>query len=67
MTMSIDTSRLEWQTVATGIWIGRHHGRLAGVIEGRPGTGFVANTPTGERTCPTLAEAKATFDELFGS
>lgn len=63
MTMSLDISRLEWQTVATGIWIGRSDGRLAGVIEGRPGTGFVANTPTGERVCATLDEAKASFEQ----
>lgn len=63
MTLSVETSCLEWQTVATGIWIGRYDGRFVGVIEGRPGTGFVANTPTGEKTCATLAEAKASFEE----
>jgi hypothetical protein len=62
MTMAVDISRLQWETVATGIWIGRQDGRFAGVIEGRPGTGFVANTPTGELTCATLAEAKASFE-----
>jgi len=62
MSMAVDTSRLQWETVATGIWIGRDNGRFCGVIEGRPGTGFVANTPTGERTCATLAEAKASFE-----
>jgi hypothetical protein len=62
MTMAVDIARLQWETVATGIWIGRQDGRFCGVIEGRPGTGFVANTPTGERTCATLAEAKASFE-----
>lgn len=62
MTMAVDTARLQWENVATGIWIGRTDGRFCGVIEGRPGTGFVANTPTGERTCATLAEAKASFE-----
>ena len=62
MSMTVAISRLEWQTVATGIWIGRQDGRFAGVIEGRPGTGFVANTPTGEKTCATLADAKASFE-----
>jgi len=60
--MTVHTAGLEWQNVATGIWIGRSDGRFAGVIEGRPGTGFIANTPTGEKTCATLAEAKASFE-----
>lgn len=62
MSMTVETTRLQWEAVATGIWIGRDDGRFCGVIEGRPGTGFVANTPTGERTCATLAEAKASFE-----
>lgn len=62
MTMAIDTSRLEWEAVATGVWIGRQDGRFCGVIEGRPGVGFVANTPIGERTCQSLDEAKASFE-----
>lgn len=62
MSMAIDTSTLEWEAVATGVWLGRRNGRFCGVIESRPGTGFVANTPTGERICATLAEAKASFE-----
>jgi len=62
MTPSAEITRLEWQNVATGIWIGRSNGRFAGVIESRSGTGFVANTPVGENTCATLAEAMASFE-----
>lgn len=62
MTMAVDTPVLAWQAVSTGVWLGRRDGRFCGVIEGRPGTGFVANTPTGEKICATLDEAKASFE-----
>ena len=62
MPTATGTSDLQWETVSTGVWIGRADGRFCGVIEGRPGVGFVANTPTGERTCDSLDEAKASFE-----
>ena len=62
MAMAVETSGLQWEAVASGIWIGRNDGRFCGVIEGRPGIGFVANTPTGERICASLAEAQGNFE-----
>ena len=62
MAMSVELTRLSWEMVSAGIWIGRQHGRFCGVIESRPGAGFIANTPTGATTCATLDDAKASFE-----
>lgn len=61
MSTTVAPSRLAWECVSTGIWIGRRDGRFAGVIEARPEGDYVANDSTLTVAYPTLAAAQAHF------
>lgn len=58
MTSTMAASGLVWESVATGIWIGRRDGRFTGVIEARPSGDFSVSDCVDTVIVATLDEAK---------
>lgn len=50
------SAALTWEPVRADLWIGRRDGRLVGMVEHRPGSGYIAHA--------RLATSRELYDSL---